>query len=77
MILKSDIIAKLLEEGADPTATDPLVITPSPPDLAELAKSLQNEIEKSNANVLSLEIVRKAAKAEKLAKKIKNEAKAY
>ena len=46
-------------------------------DLAELAKSLQNEIEKSNANVLSLEIVRKAAKAEKLAKKIKNEAKAY
>jgi dCTP deaminase len=39
MILKSDIIAKLLKEGADPTASDPLVITPSPTDLAELAKS--------------------------------------
>src|SRR6266542_1897756 len=39
MILKSDRIAKLLEEGAQPGATDPLVITPSPPDLAELAKS--------------------------------------
>src|SRR5438874_11512485 len=39
MILKSDLIAKLLEKGADPAATDPLVITPTPPDLAELAKS--------------------------------------
>ena len=39
MILKSDIIAKLLEESADPGAPDPLVITPSPPDLVELAKS--------------------------------------
>lgn len=46
-------------------------------DLAELAKSLQTEIEKSNENVLSLEIVKKAAQAEKLAKKIKNEAKGY
>ena len=46
-------------------------------DLAKLAKSLQTEIEKSNENVLSLEIVRKAARAEKLAKKIKNEAKGY
>ena len=46
-------------------------------DLAKLVKSLQTDIEKSNPNVLSLEIVRKAAKAEKLAKRIKNEAKAY
>ena len=44
-------------------------------ELAELAKSLQTEIEKSNENVLSLEIVKKAERAEKLAKKIKNEAK--
>jgi hypothetical protein len=44
-------------------------------DLAELAKSLQTEIEKSNENVLSLEIVKKAEQAEKLARKIKNEAK--
>ena len=46
-------------------------------DLAELAKSLQTEIEKSNENVLSLEIVKKAEQAEKLAKKIKNEAKGF
>lgn len=46
-------------------------------ELAELTKSLREDIEKSNANVLSLKIVRKAEKAEKLAKKIKNEAKAY
>jgi len=46
-------------------------------DLAELAKSLQTEIEKSNENVLSLEIVEKADQAEKLAKKIKNEAKGF
>lgn len=46
-------------------------------DLAELAKSLQKEIHDSNANVLSLEIVKKAEQVEKLAKKIKKEAKAY
>jgi hypothetical protein len=46
-------------------------------DLADLAKSLQKEIEKSNENVLSLEIVKKADEVEKLAKKIKNEAKGY
>lgn len=43
--------------------------------LAELATSLQKEIEKSNEDVLSLEIVKKAEQVEKLAKKIKNEAK--
>lgn len=46
-------------------------------DLAELAKSLQTEVEKSNENVLSLEIVKKAEQVEKLAKKIKNEAKGF
>jgi hypothetical protein len=46
-------------------------------DLAELAKSLQTDIEKSNENVLSLEIVKKAEEAEKLAKKIKSEAKGF
>jgi hypothetical protein len=44
-------------------------------DLAGLAKDLQKDIEQSNENVLSLEIVKKAEKIEKLAKKIKNEAK--
>ena len=46
-------------------------------DLAELAKSLQAEIAKSNENVLSLEIVKKAEQIEKLARKIRNEAKGY
>jgi hypothetical protein len=46
-------------------------------DLAELTKSLQTEVDKSNENVLSLEIVKKAEEAEKLAKKIKDEAKGY
>jgi hypothetical protein len=43
--------------------------------LAELSKSLQEDVEKSNENVLSLEIVKKAEQAEKLAKQIKDEAK--
>ena len=46
-------------------------------DLKDLASSLQKEIEKSNENVLSLEIVKKAEQVEKLAKKIKEEAKGY
>jgi hypothetical protein len=46
-------------------------------DLADLAKSLQAEIAKSNENVLSLEIVKKAEQAEKLAKQIRDEAKGY
>ncbi len=40
-------------------------------DLAALAKSLQEDLNKSNENVLSLKIVEKAEKIEKLAKKIK------
>jgi hypothetical protein len=43
--------------------------------LAELAQSLQKKIGESNVNELSLEVVRKAEEIEKLAKKIKNEAK--
>jgi len=45
--------------------------------LAELAQSLQKKIDGSNENVLSLEVVRNAEEIEKLAKKIKNEAKGY
>lgn len=43
--------------------------------LSKMAAALQKEIAKSNEDVLSLEIVRKAARIEKLAKKIKQEAK--
>lgn len=44
-------------------------------DLASLAQSLQEDLEKSNENVLSLKIVNKADKIERLAKKIKEAAK--
>jgi hypothetical protein len=44
-------------------------------DLVSLAKSLQEDIEKSNENVLSLKVVERAEKIEKLAKKIKASAK--
>lgn len=46
-------------------------------ELADLAKSLQEDLNKSNANVLSLGIVEKAEKIEKLAKKIKSTAKGF
>jgi hypothetical protein len=42
--------------------------------LADLAKSLQQDLDKSNSDVLSLSVVDKADKIEKLAKKIKSEA---
>lgn len=44
-------------------------------DLVALVSSLQKEIEKSNPNVLSLKIVKKAKEVQKIAKKIENEAK--
>ncbi|MBZ5565995.1 MAG: hypothetical protein LAP13_26695 [Acidobacteriia bacterium] len=46
-------------------------------ELASLAKSLQEDVDKSNENVLSLHIVEKAEKIEKLAKRIKSVAKGY
>ncbi len=44
-------------------------------ELAKLANSLHEDLDKSNENILSLQIVDKAAKIEKLAKKIQDEAK--
>jgi hypothetical protein len=44
-------------------------------DLAALVKSLQEEIDHSNENVLSLKVLEKAERIEKLAKKIKSAAK--
>jgi hypothetical protein len=46
-------------------------------ELLELAKSLQKELDKSNQNVLSLQVVVKAEKIERLAKKIKSTARGY
>lgn len=45
--------------------------------LAEMAKALQNQINHSSENVLSLDIIKKAEEIEKLARKVKNEAKGY
>jgi hypothetical protein len=43
-------------------------------ELAKLAKSLQEDLDNSNENILSLKIVNKAQKIEKLAKQIQDEA---
>jgi hypothetical protein len=43
-------------------------------ELAKLAKSLQEDLDNSNENILSLQIVDKAQRIEKLAKQIQNEA---
>lgn len=43
-------------------------------ELAALAKSLQEELDKSNEHVLSLQVIAKAEQIEKLAKKIKSRA---
>ncbi|PYV15640.1 MAG: hypothetical protein DMG21_14475 [Acidobacteria bacterium] len=44
-------------------------------ELATLAKSLEDDLEHSNQNVLSLGVISKAEKIEKLAKKIRSTAK--
>ena len=46
-------------------------------ELTSLAKDIREELEKTNENVLSLEIVEKAEKIEKLARRIKNTARGY
>jgi hypothetical protein len=46
-------------------------------ELADLAKNLQDQLDKSNENVLSLGIVDKAEKIEKLARKIKSTARGF
>ncbi len=45
--------------------------------LSKLIQTLQQQVNKSRPDVLSLQIVRQAKKIEKLAKKIGGEAKAY
>ena len=46
-------------------------------ELADLAKNLQDQLDKSNENVLSLGVVEKADKIEKLARKIKSTARGF
>jgi hypothetical protein len=46
-------------------------------ELAALAQALQEELNKSNENLLSLTIVDKAERIEKLAKRIKSTAKGF
>jgi hypothetical protein len=46
-------------------------------ELADLAKALQDELNKSNENILSLDVVEKADKIEKLARKIKGTARGF
>ena len=46
-------------------------------ELSDLAKDLQEQLDKSNENVLALGIVDKAEKIEKLARKIRSTARGY
>jgi hypothetical protein len=46
-------------------------------ELAALAKGLREELDKPNVNVLSLEVINRAEKIEKLAKKIREETKGF
>jgi hypothetical protein len=46
-------------------------------ELADLAKSLQDELNKSSEHVLSLQVVEKAEKIEKLAHRIKSTARGF
>ena len=46
-------------------------------ELTDLAKALQDDLAKSNENILSLDIVDKADKIEKLARKIKGNARGF
>jgi hypothetical protein len=46
-------------------------------ELAALAKRLREELDKPNANILSLEVMSRAEKIEKLAKKIREETKMF
>jgi hypothetical protein len=46
-------------------------------ELADLAKALQQELNKSNENILSVDIFEKADKIEKLARKIKGAARGF
>jgi hypothetical protein len=46
-------------------------------ELSDLAKALQQELNKSNENILSLDVVDKADKIEKLAKRIKTSVHSY
>jgi hypothetical protein len=46
-------------------------------ELATLAKALQEDLDKSNENLLSWQVVNKAEKIEKLAKRIKSTARGF
>ena len=46
-------------------------------ELADIANGLRDQLDKTNINVLSIEVIHKAEKIEKLARKIKEEAKGY
>jgi hypothetical protein len=46
-------------------------------ELADMAKGLRDELNKTSVNVLSLDVIHRAEKIEKLARKIKEEAKGY
>ena len=46
-------------------------------ELADMAIGLRDELNKTNVNILSVDVIHRAEKIEKLAKKIREEAKGY
>ena len=46
-------------------------------ELADMANGLRDELNKTNINILSVDVIHRAEKIEKLARKIKEEAKGY
>lgn len=46
-------------------------------ELADMAKELRDQLDKTSVNVLSVDVIHRAEKIEKLARKIKEEAKGY
>jgi hypothetical protein len=62
--------AALMKNNFDKTKDDAA-------ELADLANGLRDELNKTNINILSIDVIHRAEKIEKLAKKIKDEAKGY
>src|SRR5262249_15449192 len=74
---RQDAAQKELEDGMSKAANKKLQqdIRVNPDKLSQLATKLKAEVNKTDENVLSLEVVRKADEGEKLAKKVKEKIK--
>ncbi len=65
------------KDREEPTKSNLEMTRSDAAELSALAEQLRDELNKTNVNVLSLDIIEKTKKVEKLAKKIKGEAHGY